>query len=251
MGSLVRQRLIAHLSRREPCFRSCPRRLGFLAQSYATAAGSGNDEAASSSSSSSSWFQRLKGVFKGTTAPETQPQTQQPKVPEPMASDPKATLPGDFTMENFADELKKARQFGSMTTFGRGLPRGGEMSAVKSLQRQEDILRALYKRDPVRVGAQQKADVAAECGCTLFDVENVVSKYEWAKEANRRVKKLEAEGKPLPKTLNEVEALMGGSWSAAASVNLAKSGNISRNAPCPCGSKKKYKRCCGKNAVEA
>jgi hypothetical protein len=35
---------------------------------------------------------------------------------------------------------------------------------------------------------------------------------------------------------------MGGSWSAAASVNLAKSGNISRNAPCPCGSKKKYKR---------
>ena len=35
---------------------------------------------------------------------------------------------------------------------------------------------------------------------------------------------------------------MGGSWSAAASVNLAKSGNISRNAPCPCGSRKKYKR---------
>ena len=55
-----------------------------------------------------------------------------------------------------------------------------------------------------RVGAQQKAEVAAECGCTSVDVENVVSKYEWAKEANRRVKKLEAEGKPLPKTLNEV-----------------------------------------------
>lgn len=52
-------------------------------------------------------------------------------------------------LADFADELKKARQFGSMTTFGRGLPRGGEMSAVKSLQRQEDILRALYKRDPV------------------------------------------------------------------------------------------------------
>lgn len=50
---------------------------------------------------------------------------------------------------DFADELKKARQFGSMTTFGRGLPRGGEMSAVKSLQRQEDILRALYRRDPL------------------------------------------------------------------------------------------------------
>jgi hypothetical protein len=99
MGSVVRQRLIAHLSRGEPCFRSCPRRLGFPAQSYATAAGSGNDEAASSSSSSS-WFQRLKGVFKGTTSSETHPQTQQPNAPEPMASDPKATLPGDFTMES-------------------------------------------------------------------------------------------------------------------------------------------------------
>jgi hypothetical protein len=52
-----------------------------------------------------------------------------------------------YVLADFADELKKARQFGSMTTFG--LPRGGEMSAVKSLQRQEDILRALYKRDPV------------------------------------------------------------------------------------------------------
>lgn len=49
--------------------------------------------------------------------------------------------------------------------------------------------------------------MAAECECTVFDVENVVSKYEWAKEANRRVKKLEAEGKPLPKTLNEVLSL--------------------------------------------
>lgn len=50
---------------------------------------------------------------------------------------------------DFADELGKARRFGSMTQFGRGLPRGGEMSAVKSLQRQEEILRALHKRDPV------------------------------------------------------------------------------------------------------
>jgi hypothetical protein len=54
-----------------------------------------------------------------------------------------------FGFTDFADELKKARQFGSLTTFGRGLPRGGEMSAVKSLERQEGILRALARRDPV------------------------------------------------------------------------------------------------------
>lgn len=55
-----------------------------------------------------------------------------------------------------------------------------------------------------RVGTNQKAEVAAECGCTLNDVENVLAKYEWAKEANSRVMKLKEEGKPLPKSLNEV-----------------------------------------------
>lgn len=232
----MRQRLLSHFS---PALRSYPRVLGQGYGNLSTAAGYATSS--ESGSEGGSWFQKLKGVFTGKPSSEPQPQVATP--------DAKATRPKDFTMLNFADELKKARQFGSMTTFGRGLPRGGEMSAVKSLQRQEDILRALYKRDPVRVGVEHKAEVAAECECTVFDVENVISKYEWAKEANRRVQKLEAEGKPLPKSLPEVEALMGGSWSAAASVNLAKSGNISRNAPCPCGSKKKYKRCCGKNAV--
>jgi hypothetical protein len=52
----------------------------------------------------------------------------------------------EFT--EFADELKKARQFGSMTSFGRGLPRGGELSAIKSLERQEEILRALHRCGP-------------------------------------------------------------------------------------------------------
>lgn len=60
-----------------------------------------------------------------------------------------------------------------------------------------------------RVGAQQKTEVATECGCTTSDVENVVAKYEWAKEANRRVLKLKEEGKPLPKSLNEVSSCMG------------------------------------------
>ena len=32
-------------------------------------------------------------------------------------------------------------------------------------------------------------------------------------------------------------------------VNTANNTNIGRNEPCPCGSKKKYKRCCGVNAA--
>ena len=103
MGSFVRQRVISHLSRGEPCFRSCPRVLGFPAQGYgngstgaryATSSESGQEEA------SSSWFQRLKGVFRGKSSSETQPQGSEPKAPASKVLDPNATLPGDFTMES-------------------------------------------------------------------------------------------------------------------------------------------------------
>lgn len=51
-------------------------------------------------------------------------------------------------MAGFANELKKAQAFGKMTQFGRGLPRGGEAVAARSLQRQEDILRKLATYSP-------------------------------------------------------------------------------------------------------
>ena len=98
----MRQRLIAHLSRGEPCFRSCPRVLGVAAQGYGNgssatagyATESGQDEG------SSSWFQRLKGVFKGKESSETKPQGSETKASEPVVSDSKGILPGDFTMES-------------------------------------------------------------------------------------------------------------------------------------------------------
>ncbi|GBG85814.1 hypothetical protein CBR_g40624 [Chara braunii] len=46
-------------------------------------------------------------------------------------------------------------------------------------------------------------------------------------------------------SLHKMEELMGGRWSPEATRNFAK-GPPSRNSPCPCGSGKKYKRCCGK-----
>ncbi|KAL2643806.1 hypothetical protein R1flu_011393 [Riccia fluitans] len=157
----------------------------------------------------------------------------------------------DFDLATFADQLKRARQFGKLTQFGRGLPKGGEAIAQRSLERQEEILRKLstYSLDGQRLTAQNKNEVAAQCSCTVRDVEDVLGKYEWTREANRRVIKLKEEGKPLPKSLDEIEKLMGGRWKPASSVNLSKEngGQQSRNSPCPCGSGKKYKRCCGKD----
>lgn len=78
----------------------------------------------------------------------------------------------EFT--EFADELKKARQFGSMTSFGRGLPRGGELSAIKSLERQEEILRALHRCGPM-VSCQINS-----WGPAIWDKYNITaSLYRW------------------------------------------------------------------------
>lgn len=88
----------------------------------------------------------------------------------------------------------------------------------------------------------QKQEAAKNCNCSIADVENALAKFTWAKEAENKLMKLKEEGKPMPKSLAEVQKLMGSTPLDVARSNLAKSGQISRNAMCPCGSKKRYKR---------
>ncbi|KAB2044623.1 hypothetical protein ES319_D01G104200v1 [Gossypium barbadense] len=74
------------------------------------------------------------------------------------------------------------------------------------------------------------------------DVENALAKFTWAKEVHKKIVKLKEEGKPMPKNFAEVQKLMGSTPLDLAKFNMVKSGEMSRNAPCPCGSKKRYKR---------
>ncbi|PPD67724.1 hypothetical protein GOBAR_DD35404 [Gossypium barbadense] len=78
--------------------------------------------------------------------------------------------------------------------------------------------------------------------CTLLDVENALAKFTWAKEVHKKMVKLKEEGKPMLKNFAEVQKLMGSTPLDLAKFNKVKSGEMSRNAPCPCGSKKRYKR---------
>ena len=49
-----------------------------------------------------------------------------------------------------------------------------------------------------------KINATKHCNCTIADVEHILAKYTWAKEAQKKMAKLKEEGKPLPKTFNEV-----------------------------------------------
>ncbi|KAK6129411.1 hypothetical protein DH2020_036843 [Rehmannia glutinosa] len=161
--------------------------------------------------------------------------------------------------------MSKARKLRKLKQYVVG--RGSEATFADAFEKQEAIIRCLGGFDPTgeNIQTSHKKDAAKQCNCTILDVENALAKFTWAKEAQRKMEQLKAEGKPLPKSLAEkktdeydncsfegeeaiiyfyiqVQKLMGSSPLDVARSNLAKSGQISRNAPCLCGSRKLYKR---------
>ncbi|XP_022719238.1 uncharacterized protein LOC111277225 [Durio zibethinus] len=178
-----------------------------------------------------SWMDSIKGVFTGKKA----------------FPDDQKTSAESFTLLRFADELKNARKLGKFKQYIVGRSSNATFSDV--FEKQEAIIRYLGGCDPTGENLQpsQKKEAAKQCDCTLLDVENALAKFTWAKEAHKKMVKLKEEGKPMPKSFAEVQKLMGSTPLDLARSNMAKSGQISRNALCPCGSKKRYKRCCGKD----
>uniref|UniRef100_A0A1J3K598 Protein translocase subunit SecA n=1 Tax=Noccaea caerulescens TaxID=107243 RepID=A0A1J3K598_NOCCA len=178
------------------------------------------------------WMDTIKGVFTGNK--ET-----------PLEE---SNLPvEDFTLLRFADELKNARRLGKFKQYIVG--RSSEATFADAFEKQEAIIRYLGARDVTgeNLQASQKQDAAKHCKCTITDVENTLAKFTWARQAHKKMKELKERGKPLPKNMGELQKMMGTTPMDLARSNLAKSGQISRNALCPCGSKKRYKRCCGKD----
>ncbi|KAK1318914.1 hypothetical protein QJS10_CPB04g00785 [Acorus calamus] len=173
------------------------------------------------------WFDKVKGVFTGKKDSDS-----------PQES---------FTLVHFAEELKKARMMGKFKEFMVG--RSSEATFAEAFEKSEAIIRYLGSIDPTGENLQtnQKQDAAKNCNCTIADVENALAKFTWAKQAKEKIEKLQEEGKPMPTSFAELQKLMGTTPLDLARSNLAKSGQISKNAICPCGSKKKYKRCCGKD----
>ncbi|KOM52924.1 hypothetical protein LR48_Vigan09g158300 [Vigna angularis] len=147
-----------------------------------------------------------------------------------------------FTLLRFADEMKNAKRIGAFKEFMVG--RSSEATFSSAFEKYEAIIRYLGVLDPTGENLQtaQKQEAAKHCSCTIADVENALAKFTWAKEAQKKIEKLKEEGKPLPKSFTEVQKLVGSTPLDLARSNLAQSGQISRNALCPCGSKKRYKR---------
>uniref|UniRef100_A0ACD6AEP4 Uncharacterized protein n=1 Tax=Avena sativa TaxID=4498 RepID=A0ACD6AEP4_AVESA len=174
------------------------------------------------------WFDKIKTTFTGEKPDDS---------PFPPSE--------SFTLLKFADSMDMARKVGTFKNFVSG--RASEATVTAAFEKHSAILRYLATIDlsGEKLKSSDKISATKNCNCTMADVEHILAKYTWAKEAQMKIEKLKAEGKPLPTSFSEVQNLMGNTPLDIARSNLAKSGHISRSALCPCGSKKKYKRCCG------
>ncbi|XP_078165775.1 SEC-C motif protein isoform X2 [Carex rostrata] len=174
------------------------------------------------------WFDKIKSAVTGKGA------------------DPQ---PDSFSLIYFAEQMDKARKLGTFKNFVMG--RCSEATISNAFEKHSAILRYLGSIDATgeNLTNSHKSDAVKHCNCTIADVEHILAKYSWAKEAQRKIDKLKEEGKPLPKSFSEVQKLVGTTPLEVGRENLAKTGQISRNAPCPCRSGKRYKRCCGANTT--
>ncbi|XP_078165774.1 SEC-C motif protein isoform X1 [Carex rostrata] len=128
------------------------------------------------------WFDKIKSAVTGKGA------------------DPQ---PDSFSLIYFAEQMDKARKLGTFKNFVMG--RCSEATISNAFEKHSAILRYLGSIDATgeNLTNSHKSDAVKHCNCTIADVEHILAKYSWAKEAQRKIDKLKEEGKPLPKSFSE------------------------------------------------
>ncbi|GAQ88847.1 hypothetical protein KFL_004640040 [Klebsormidium nitens] len=166
-----------------------------------------------------------------------------------------------FTLERFESQIKQARRFAGV---GQLMGRAQSVEAramLRLFENSEKILGAMSaeeKQDLQKLNAARKASLAESVGLTPKDVDDMMTQYDVARQTSDRLAQMKREGKPMPKTIEEMQKFAaenmgtlprpGAPRPATQSAQPApKAARVPRNALCPCGSKKKYKRCCGRD----
>lgn len=179
----------------------------------------------------SSWVGKIKGAF-------------QSKPPSPQSEEQPTSA---LTLLACADELKNARRLSTFSSFLKMSPHVPEGAATESVEKCEKMMRAVAKHNPTgqNVDEKQKEAAAKECGCTLKEINTMLTNFERMKEARAKLLQMKEKGEELPKTMAEFQKVLNIN-SPQRDISQSQSADVGRNAPCTCGSGKKYKRCCGR-----
>jgi preprotein translocase subunit SecA len=94
---------------------------------------------------------------------------------------------------------------------------------------EEEIVRILFLLRPVREPAFERRPIARPARLSLNDPSTTPSAFD------------------TPRAAGPSRASQGGVDAAVTTIKRTEA-KVGRNSPCPCGSGKKYKKCCGANA---
>lgn len=178
----------------------------------------------------------------------------------------------------FASSLKHARRLGGITGFVHGTGSISDPTAQGTMRLFESVIAAMKPQEKVDLAlfnAPARQRVATDVGCTTSQVDDCIARFLWMRSMTAKLAELKKQGKPMPSSMTDVEAMLG-SWrqyktemgtsgSALAggegglAHNIVPMGTqnskgqacpmagiqVSRNTKCPL-TRKAFKNCCGK-----
>ena len=176
---------------------------------------------------------------------------------------------------------------GALTGFASGTSAASDPAAQGTLRLFENIIMAMTPDEKLNAATEfsstSRERIASEVGCSVMQVDDCVARYRWMRSMTVRMAELKKEGKPMPKSIDELEAMLG-TWkqhkqvrttapivgSTSGSTSNDSSGGIEvpvdttsrlkgfnnqpcglagqsvgKNTKCPL-TKKSYKACCGR-----
>jgi hypothetical protein len=185
----------------------------------------------------------------------------------------------NLSMDDFGEGLKQARRMGALTGFAGGTSSASDPAAQGTLRLFESIIAAMTTDEKQNAATQFSSNsrerIAAEVGCSVAQVDDCVARYRWMRSMTVRMAELKKEGKPMPKSIDELEAMLGtwkqhkqvhasapgdrGSGSGGLEVPMGAVSRLKKGVACPLAglktvgkntkcplTKKSYKACCGR-----
>ncbi|KAH7439056.1 hypothetical protein KP509_04G043000 [Ceratopteris richardii] len=135
----------------------------------------------------------------------------------------------------------------------------GKSNFTDRMEKHSKIYSALAKHNPSgrNVDAKHKTLASEECGCSVQEVEEALYFFEVYKKLGVKMAKTFKSKDELPKTVDGMKKMLEdmsseldlpqSKISESGQVEPRQTSELGRNAPCSCGSGKKFKRCCGKS----
>ena len=159
-----------------------------------------------------------------------------------------------LTWGQYSEQLSGARRMARMMgKMGDGTEVGARVAREERVAEAIAELAGRECADRVPLSPVQVGALAERLGVRPLEVGETVRKFEAAQRLMAEIKRVEDAGGEVPRDPEKLKALMGWDegrggrpeWGAPAVEEVGQGrAPVGRNAPCPCGSGKKYKKCC-------